>query len=492
MKLRPAMSAMALAAAGVCSLPAHALSPSETATGANVVRVYMSGATALRAIIGGLFTQNCAKDAGGNTVDLDVFYSGVGTYGGVAFTTAGDAHRVYSCTFAANASFLAGKKVALYKSDIGGSGQGVFPVYFGSISPFPTRSFLTVNDPNCPGPRAATIPNYTCSTAEQQQVPMVGVSDAEPALFKTINVPEDDPTYPQDGLSPTQLAALAVTPLFQTVFGVAVNKSLRDAMQTAQGLTAGSEVDAQQPTISKGQAASYFAGVLGDPSSNLGWQTLVSATDPKRGTRVNVCRRVPGSGTQAAANAYFANFPASSDPLNVARFDVSDTGLTNASSSVGATGSLFVFEGSTTGNVIACLNQADAAGVGAYAIGHVSRENVPAAGANWRHVKLDGFLPSRDNVKSGLYNYFYESTVQWATVKFNSLTVDQRAFLTGFRDEARRPASLALLSTAAQGGVAALPDTYPGAFGTGTAPEITFGSRVSRGGNSKVDPLFFK
>jgi hypothetical protein len=359
-QLRLHAGVIATAVAGVFGIDAHALPPSETANDPNVIRIFMTGSSSLRAVIGGLFTQNCAVDAGGNTVDLDVYYSGVGTYGGVSFATPGDAHRVYSCTFGSNASYLVNRKVALYKSDIGGSGQGVFPVYFGSLPPFPTRSFLRVDDFNCPGPRSATVPNYTClgagPTREQARTAMVGVSSMEPAVFQIINVPEDDPRYPPNGLSQSQLAALTVTPLFQTVFGVAVNKSLRDAMQVAQGLVVGSEDESQQPKISNTKAVSLFSGVLGDPGSGLGWQSLVSATDPKRSSRVNVCRQSPGGGAQAAANSFFSDFPCAANPLAVARYDVSDAGLPNAVSSVGPTGSVFVFEGATTGKVIDCLN----------------------------------------------------------------------------------------------------------------------------------------
>lgn len=490
MNARFTLRTLAAAAALASTSQAFALSPTQMGQ-PDVVTVYMSGASALRNIIGGLFTQNCVKDANGNTTDLDVYFSGIGTYGGVAFTANGDAHRVYSCTMANESPILPGKKVALFKSDIGGSGQGVFPVFFGSIAPFPTRSFLAVTNANCPT-RVATIPNYTCGTAETQQVPMVGVSDVEPGLFKGagINVPEDDPTYPQDGLTPDQLAGLNVTTLFQVVFGTAVNKALRDEMQAAQGLPVGSEAEADQPSISRGQLRSLFTGVLSDPGAGLGWQSLVRSTDPKRNTRVNVCRRVPGSGTQAAANAFIAEFPCNSGAaLTPARFDFSDAGLSNAVGSVGPSGNIFVFEGSTTGNVISCINQAETAG--AYAIGHVSRENAPGTG-NWRHIKIDGVMPSRDNTKTGRWDYYYEPTIQYANDRFAGLSADQQNFITQFTAQAQKPTSLQLLSSAAQNGVTALPSSYAGAFGTGTAAEQTFGSRVSRGGNSCTPSVFFK
>ncbi len=464
---------------------AWALTPAEVAD-PSVVKVYASGASALRNVIGGLFTQNC-------TADLSVYFSAANTsFGGVSFTAAGDAHRVYACTLKSDSPFLPGKKVAFFKSDIGGSGQGIFPVYFGAKPPFPARSFLALTAATC-GTRVdnpgAGQPNYRCTT-EQAQVPMFGLSDAEPALFQGVNVPPDDPTYPQAGLSSSQLGELTITPLFQTVFGVAVNRSLRDALQARQGLVVGSEDEAQRPSMSRIEAAAYFNGSLQDPSSGLGWQPIVSATDPKRATRVNVCRRVAGSGTQASANAFLTGFPcntvAGAVPLTNADSSVPNT---NAVANVGTTGNLFVFEGSTTGNVTSCLAQAETAG--AYAIGHVSREN-NEAGTSWRHVRIDGVAPSRDNVKAGKYEYFFESTAQYHNDKFATLSADQQAFISGFIGQAGKPSSLALLAAAAQNGVAALPDSYAGAFGTGTAAEVTFGSRVTRGGASCVAPLFAK
>jgi hypothetical protein len=439
------------------------------------VKIYMSGATALRAIVGGLFTQHCGPD-------LDVYYSGVGTFSGVSFATAGDAHRVYACTMKSTSPILPNKRVALFKSDLGGSGQGVFPVYF--LTP---RGFLDLE--TC-GARVATVPNYTCA-GEQIQVPMAGVSDVEPGLFKGANVPKDDASYPQDGLTPAQLAGLRRTTVFQTVFAVAVNTSLRNAMQAAQGLPVGSEVEADQPSISRALATSYFSGSLADPSAGLGWQPLLGATGANAASRVNVCRRVDGSGTQSSANAFFNLFPCSPGAVSIANNASSDPPLPNSITSVGPNGSYFVFEGSTTGNVIDCLTTAEANG--AYALGHVSRENAPGTRA-WRHVKIDGVFPSRETAKRGLYDYFFESTIQWRTSYFNTLSADQRTFLTQFAAEARKPASLANLSAAAQQGVAALPQSYSGAFGAPGQPAevLTFGSRVSRGGNSCTPPTLFK
>ena len=472
---------LALAAIAVACGQAHALDPA-TSNAASTVKVYLSGATAMRNIIGGLFTENCVAGT------LDVYYSGVGTFSSFPFAAAGDAHRVYTCTMAAASPILPNKNVALFKSDIGGSGQGVFPVYLRS-----QRGFLDLT--SC-GTRAGTVPNYTCA-GEQQKVPMAGVSDVEPGMFTGVNVPKDDPSYPPGGLSSAQISDLDVRPLFQTIFAVAVNKALRDAMQSAQGILPVGDAGAE-PTMSRTAAGSFFTGALTSPASGLGWQSLVKTTDVLKDSQVNICRRVDGSGTQASANAFFLTFPCNNNALALADKSFSDVGPDDqALSNVVSTGNVFIYEGSTTGNVISCLNAADTNG--AYAIGHVSKENVPNAVAtatnpvgNWRHVKLDGVSPNRDNTKGGQYDYFFESTMQWNKLEFATLSTDQKGFLTAFAARARLPSSLAKLSSSAQNGVAATPGTYAGAYGTGTADEIKFGSRVSRGGNSCVPPTFAK
>jgi hypothetical protein len=148
-------------------------------------------------------------------------------------------------------------------------------------------------------------------------------------------------------------------------------------------------------------------------------------------------------------------------------------------------GTSFVFEGPGTGDVIRCLNAAQAAG--GYGIGHVSKENSPGT-ANWRHVRLEGTLPLRDNAKAGRYDYFVESTIQYLNSAYNGYSAQQKAFINGFIAQASKPDALAKLSAANQQGVAALPTSYAGEFGTGTANEIAFGSRVTRAGNT-CNPL---
>ena len=459
---------LTLAVLATLAAPSFALDIA-TSNAASTVKVYASGATATRAIIGGMFTQNCAPGT------LDVYYSDKTAFGG----SDGDAHRVYTCTLqnegALDPEFqgkdLGGKNLAFFKSDEVGSAFGVYPIATDSAI-----KMLQLEAANCSA-RVATVPNYKCKTTINQ-VPMVGTSDLEPKMFVGLNRPAD---Y-LDDLSDDQLGSLSKQLMFQTVFAVAVNKRLYQALQGAQGLSVGAADEANRPSVSRLIAGSLFRGELQDPASGAGWQSLV----PGNTSQVNICRRVAGSGTQAAANLMFGGMGcalAAQTPANN-----ESSGLPNDLANVSATGNFFVYEGSGTGNVVNCLNAAETAS-GAFAIGHVSKEN--AESATWKHVKLDGVSPHRDNLKAGKYDYAVESTIQFSTARHDAALADSGnpenaayKFVDGFVVAIGLPRNMAQLSANVQAGVAAMPESYAGAYGTGTAAEITFGSRVSRGGDS--------
>jgi hypothetical protein len=299
------------------------------------------------------------------------------------------------------------------------------------------------------------------------------------------------------------------------VFAVAVNNNLYAAMFSAQGL--GSKKDASGaacttastdetciPTIGYAEARSLLQGT----ESN--WKLLVSKTDAGLDSQVNICRRVQGSGTQASANAVLMGFPCNASALTAADYTFSSSAAPDAVSSftnktaggltIGAyldanmggaasggvfpampTGTSFFFEGPGTGDVVSCLNRANNGG--GYALGHVSKENAPGSNA-WKHVRLEGAYPSRDNLKIGRYDYAVESTLQYLNSAFAGFSANQKTFVTNFGNKIALPDSLAKLPSANQQGVAALPTTYAGNFGSGSANEIAFGSRVSRFGNT--------
>lgn len=495
MKIRSiALAAAAVAASSAFAAPIDVDAP-------NTVRIYMSGASAVRAALGSVVLNDvCGGFANSSATVYNATYDAAG-----GFKTLNNFWAVTCKLPAPKLGLAAGTDVAFFKSDAGGSAQGVFPVYFGTARPFAEVKACTTGSgqvfSGCPSTRTA--------------VPSLGMSDVEPAMFKGFNVPADpldadDDNYPADGLSAAQITALKVTPVIQTVFGVAVNTNLYNDMFVKQGLSAVKDnagvacaltsTDEQCiPSIGKAEARTFFSGNAED------WK-LISSNAAKNGTQVNICRRVNGSGTQAAANLMFGDAPCGSSSTPPATWDASNSAApddmsASANTTLGnltvgdylianmggaangpmPSGSKFIFEGPGTGDVVSCMNQAQKAD--GYAIGHISKENAPGSNS-WKHVRLEGAVPNGTNAKQGRYDYLFESTIQYKKSAYAALTSAQQAFITGFTAEIAKPSALNTLSSANKAGVLALPTSYSGAFGTGTAAEIAFGSRVNRGGNS--------
>lgn len=132
-----------------------------------------------------------------------------------------------------------------------------------------------------------------------------GISDVEPALLQaTIN-----------GGSGLDTSGLDAAGFVQNIFAVGVNNKLYLALQKAQGLdNAGAinEAESARPSIPKSFITGALTGqILGNSSSKKGWNLLIptSIDANVNSKRINVCRRTPTSGTQAASNLYFANNP---------------------------------------------------------------------------------------------------------------------------------------------------------------------------------------
>lgn len=509
MKLR-LIALAAMAAASSVSIAGTKTGPGGNtivdAASPSTVVVRLSGATALRIVVAQQVMSVCG---GAGSVNNGVTTT---TYNYTPPATI--SNNLWGITCRLPAAFNgvpAGTDIAFFKTDQGGSAQGVFPVALAVARPY-----LSTAIPNAGTGCTGTGPAFTGCTANADATVNFGISDLEPAAFRGPNVPRfpQDPdagSYPPDGLSEGQLATLTVTPVVQTVFGVAVNTNLYNEMFAKQGLgsitnprtgavcsTADFNDAPCVPSIGYAEARTHFAAFAPD------WRLLVRGTDPLLRSPINVCRRSNGSGTQAAANVhlmqdgcntrgglppiadYSSSFPSVTElsvqatPAEITAYLAANI-ANNTAQPAGSTSNVFVFEGPSNGDVVNCLNRASA--VSGYAIGHVSRENVPGTN-NWRHLKLEGALPLRDNLKAGEYDYAFESTVQWVTTAFNGLSANQRNFIQGLTNNFRSPAALQASLTTAANGVAALPDSYAGDFGTGSAAEIAFGSRVTRGGNS--------
>ena len=439
------LKSIAFAAAALIASQAHALTPTDM-NAAATLKVYVGGASALSAAIGGLFTQNC--DA---TTRTDYKQTGAPTFG-----------TIYSCTLLPVNDFgitgtVAQRNVMFQKRDAGGSGIGVYPVANNTPIDF-------INPTTCTGPSSGT---GTCTSLFQKTADG-GVSDVEPALFGALqNTPPE--------FSGTSIGSNATSQAInQTVFGVAVTAKLYAKLQSDQGIAA-----TVRPTVSQAAVGQMLRS--GFSYDTIAWKLLLPNTvDGTQNSQVTICRRVNGSGTQASANRFFLEYPFNSgvsmEPYGAADSIILTHGTT--------AGQLFVIDNSASADVKTCMTSADTAN--GFAIGHLSLENAETAA--YKFVKVSGQEPSRDEAKNGRYAYFFESTGQIS----KTAAVNVKSFLTSFFNGAGKPDNLAQLSVATQNGVMASPLICPNPFGTGTANEIKFCSRVTRNGNSAEFPSFFR
>lgn len=484
MRLKTLSAACALALAAPS---AFALNPATTGA-ATTVQIYMSGASAQISSIEGLFGTMCVP----GTLDR--------------YNSLEDASNIrgYSCTIAAGVSTLAGKNVFVSYNAGGGSGNGVYPIakQVDSGGAFNTAAGTRrqiVSPGSCTGAAAP----YTCGTAQHgDRYSDAGISDVEPAMFRfDLNKPA---AFASTALEDFEIGNLDVASQFQVIFGIAATNNLYEDLATAQGLSTGA---GQVPSLSRTSLIALFSGSLSDPASGLGWQAIFTPgtlpANPAVTGPVNIGRRVNGSGTQTAANAYFQAYGCS-PTANLAPADASGTNP----------GSIVIDEGSGTGNVITFLNGRNAAGE--YAVGLVSKENAPAVGSGWKHVAIDGVVPSRDNAKTGKYDYVYEQTMQWNTAyldNFRTLPVgsggagyalpagvtvaDLKSFLSTFRSRSGNPVVLdSIASSAVKEGIAALGNFNEGyifndpALTTQGLANKKFVSRMTRNGSS-CQPLLW-
>lgn len=329
-----------------------------------------------------------------------------------------------------SAPIAAGTKLVMYKNSASGSGSGVNPVADGVTLPFVNLASLSqtqyTNASICTLTSVASTAdfvnykNYACGAnlANANAVPDGGISDVEPRLLGWIS-----------GTN----GALDVFAGPQVIFGVPVSKNFRDALQTAQGKTSGSDTEADMPSLTKGQIASMLNGGL-IPLSRLSGVNGVQLAPPAGATTVQICRRKAGSGTLASYNAYFLGVGCTSGVAQMTVGIDGDAVIPAVNSRVQEYGG--------TGQVIGCLNAHHAANK--YAIGMAGMENVPGSAyantgrpapfdndtSNWRWIKIQGYAPTLLNTVQAKYDFAYEATWQHRAAgnPAGGLTGDRKTF----------------------------------------------------------------
>lgn len=413
--------------------------------------IFMSGASAPS----NMLRENVVRNVCNATLPINVFVDGIN--GGTGVATAlplleHTTHWVVQCTAdSTTGAGLAGKTIAVYKSDAGGSGNGTTPVASSVALPF-----LDADTTNCSLTGTKVIQNsvpaasynlYLCAAGHiVNQIPDGGASDIEPTKFTGTLAPASG--------NFVDLGNLTVRSGPGLIFGVGVTKALRNELQADQGLTVGAEDEANMPSIPRTYLRSLTEGKLqfwtskeiygnslSVPATFAGANGILGDGDDVTPTGsnatlksyVHLCRRVQGSGTHAEymihyqhTNCMSGTYPMPAQP-----------GISS--------GKPAVLENSSSGNVGLCLDHLDkgdgytgttptiAAGRASYGIGYQGLEKNQSNGENWRFVKIDGYAPTRKNVFDGNYDQVYFSTFQnrnnnsYATGPLRSVSLDASA-----------------------------------------------------------------
>ena len=299
------------AIAAVCALAfvgqAFAVGPTPSVAAGSTTKLFISGSSALQTTIGqianGLFTPG----------SLSVFFEGTATATGAS----GKNYRAYAGTFSA-ASGLTGSGI-MYETAAGGSINGVVPVaQYTNVA----RLDLSL-DTNCTLQTAADAVTggtlYSCVPTVAVP-PDAGVSDVEPALFTGINVPTGGVAASAGTIAGLDAVARLAQPM-----GIIVTSNLYTA-----GVT----------NLTKAQVAGLMTGITADWSNLDFFATPAIAAGP-----VIVCRRTPGSGTQAAINDFFFGVPCSTSVLSPKTAQGNGTAYT-------------VIENSSSGALAGCMTAA--------------------------------------------------------------------------------------------------------------------------------------
>jgi hypothetical protein len=298
----------------------------------------------------------------------------------------------------------AGKNVIIVYRVAGGSVWGVNPVARNQAIESLNVSSATCSDAGYAVADGSAANDKAFSCAKNTRIPDAGVSDVAPALFKEPLNTEGEIAASQ--LSDTELAEFGNAdynkPIYALAFGV--------------------------PTTNNVPTALNKSAVSAIMAYNVGTWNQVDAALPA--DDIVVCRRVPGSGTQAVENMYFGNFPcgASNTPADRTASGAFDPSATwtwtdangKAHSGTGKytidpstpTGGLVVIENSSSGNVAECMDAAVTGGKyvtktrdgssaeylvefvnpGSKAIGVLSMDSLAKSKStgNWQFRSLDG------------------------------------------------------------------------------------------------------
>lgn len=183
----------------------------------------------------------------------------------------------------------AGKNAIIIYRVSGGSVYGINPVARNAAIESLNVSALTCNDGGYAAANGSAANDKAFVCAKTDRIPDAGVSDVAPAMFKTPFNTEGE--VPQDALSASELAEFGNSDYNQAIYSLAF------------GVPVTSNID---PMLNRAKVAAIM-------SSAVGTWDMVNADLPA--DDIVICRRAPGSGTQAVFNSYFGNFPCGTNSI---------------------------------------------------------------------------------------------------------------------------------------------------------------------------------
>jgi len=458
-----------LALSAVLALAAQAASAAPTTD----ATLYISGATASdRTLFEAVLDQSNGICDATNPINV---YS---TASAAATIPGSYGNWLIHCTARDTASFGSGVEIGIMKSSQG-SEHGIDPVANNSTALVVNGASASVNTvtTTCTGTgtvvpvlASATRLGYThfdrCSTVTTQ-VPQVGVSDVEPALF---------------GASAAVRNALTANGAAVVPFTVFVSKSFYRALQTAQGLatnswtnraptpvtatcaddTAIDQTAACTPNLSMAAVRALLSGRASTTAKLIalpadGDISLSAAlTPPSGGNGILVCRRGNSSGSQKSVERLFFNQNCKATPalsftsdssVTISGVNCLDFGCAWSNTTplgVAGVAPNGIFMGNGTGEVEKCLNWAsqpttaatpatDLAGGNVFAVGIMSADRTPddgltSASKNYRYIKIDGVLPTVENVVAQKWVHSTENVVLTPTASSNGNDANYTAF----------------------------------------------------------------
>ncbi|MRD72982.1 hypothetical protein GH865_06915 [Rhodocyclus tenuis] len=342
MKMNKLAALCAIACAGLAgNASAAGLSTAQKAVlddaNSNGRVIYVAGASAVQKGFGGIVAK--------------LFVPGTVTWYGSAQDTTGSDYFAVAGQLAADAGSWAGQNAIFIERVVGGSVYGV-----NSVARAESIDTLQVTSSDCgtagTGVDAKTA--FTCTVGAKNAIPDAGISDVAPVFFQSPTNTEGETAAA--ALDPvTELPLLTSTAIYGLAFGPAVTTTVPTTVK-----------------FTKANIAAILSGGVGT------WDQVAAGLSGD----IVVCRRTPGSGTQAVFNAYFGNYPCTgnynvpADRYASSAWSDSDRTFTVSP----GTGGLVVVENASSGDVKNCLNAAvngpgayDAT-KGAYANDYVTRD----------------------------------------------------------------------------------------------------------------------